>query len=141
MFLLQKKEKTRQETPQLSSDLKALCVESVNAASNDAANKVSFGKKGGKKDFNSLYVDARNQEIDLQKDRFNWERQNYDAQKIAKEKASEAELLHKEKTIFEETKRTQLTLAEKTRRAIILQGMKQGLTPEAIEEFTKELLG
>ena len=82
---------------------------------------------------------SRMAEIDLATDKFNWEKQNYGKEQQSKEKALESDLGIREKSIVEETKRAQIIQAEETRRAIVLQGMKQGLSAEAIEDFLKKL--
>jgi hypothetical protein len=133
------KKRSAGSSPAVAADLRQMCEESLSTANNDPGEKVSFGKK--KKDFNSVYADTRVQEMELARDRFDWDRSNYESeQQRTREIAASNEVQLKKEVIAEDTRRIELTLAAENKRSIIAEGIKAGRTASEIKEMITILL-
>jgi hypothetical protein len=132
------KKRSAGSSPAVAADLRQMCEESLSTANNDPGEKVSFGKK--KKDFNSVYADTRVQEMELARDRFDWDRSNYESEQRTREIAASNEVQLKKEVIAEDTRRIELTLAAENKRSIIAEGIKAGRTALEIKEMITILL-
>ena len=134
-----KPKKDADKTALLPAALKDKCAETVASASNAAeltakiAEMKNNGTGKGRKDFTSTFADAKAKEIELAKEKFEFEKENYQTKRGDENSHALAKLKQADSHL-------QAQLQQDTKKAIITEMIRKGSSKEEINEYLQMLL-
>ena len=120
--------------------MKEKCAETVGTAANAAeltakiTEMKNTGSGKGRKDFTSTYADAKTKEVELARDKFEFEKENYHS-KRSDDNSHEESRVQRE----QENSRAQ-QLQSNTKNVIIMEMIRKGSSAQEIKEFLELLL-
>ena len=142
--------KSADKTSLLPAALKDKCAETVGSASNAAeltakiAEMKNNGTGKGRKDFTSTYAEAKTKEIELARDKFEFEKENYAVKREDDNSHSKALLeqadAHKKADLQQADAHFQGQLQQGTRNAIITEMIRKGSSTQEIKDALALLL-
>ena len=142
--------KSADKTSLLPTALKDKCAETVGSASNAAeltakiAEMKNNGTGKGRKDFTSTYAEAKTKEIELARDKFEFEKENYAVKREDDNSHSKALLeqadAHKKADLQQADAHFQGQIQQGTRNAIITEMIRKGSSTQEIKDALALLL-
>jgi hypothetical protein len=130
--------------------LKDKCAETVGSASNAAeltakiAEMKNNGTGKGRKDFTSTYAEAKTKEIELARDKFEFEKENYAVKREDDNSHSKAQLeqtdAHKKADLQQADAHFQGQIQQGTRNVIIAEMIRKGSSTQEIKDALALLL-
>ena len=127
------------KTALLPTALKEKCAETVGTAANAAeltakiTEMKNTGTGKGRKDFTSTYADAKTKEIELARDKFEFEKENYHSKRSDDNS-------HEESRAQREQENSRAQLQSNTKNVIIMEMIRKGSSAQEIKEFLELLL-